>query len=318
MRRWVWIGILLVCSASCSRQQGDAVGTEPTDKGSTDAAETVAPSETAATSAADAASSAAAQGPHAGYLAARNHLERARTAEAKRDLARASKEAQRGLERLGTEYAPEGVIDDTGQKLALAESLEQEGKHAEAVATRIRMLEVRLGLYAKRYPDAPQEGRALRLVLAVSPTTSQVGDDVEATVELANAGTEPVAVNARMALNNVHAPAPYRELTFEIEGPSGKKLPFQAKVRIGAAQPSDVRTLAPGEKLKRVEKLSQFYNLDTPGTYAVRAHYASAPVANAAGQPAWTELVSSDTVKLERKPEGPGARTQVGPSGAKP
>jgi len=103
-----------------------------------------------------------------------------------------------------------------------------------------------------------------------------MGDSLVVTLSLANSGSEPVVVNARLAANTPHAPATSREVMFEVEGPAGQRLDFQAKIRIGPARPTDARVLEPGETIHQQYDLARFYDLGSPGSYRARALVESA------------------------------------------
>lgn len=240
-------------------------------------------------------------GPHAGLLAARATLDAAERAQARGDDGDAYALAERAIDELGAGYGSASVCDDTGQKLAAARDLHERGDDVRAASTAMRMLRVRLALYTREHADAPPDGRGLALSLRLEPSVAAEGEPVHAVVTLTSTGTAPVWVNARLALNGVWAPAPYREIGFEARGPDRAMRPFLARVRIGAPTAEHVRRLEAGATLARRYDLSHYFDLEAPGTYEICAFYASAPVAGAAGDPAWTEPIASDVVRLERK-----------------
>ena len=53
---------------------------------------------------------------------------------------------RRGLAAIGGDYVPEGVIDETGTRLVLADAKEREGDLSTAVTLRRRVLENRIAL----------------------------------------------------------------------------------------------------------------------------------------------------------------------------
>jgi len=167
-------------------------------------------------------------------------------------------------------------------------------------STAIRVLSNRLALYVERHPDAPAEPRRLSLRLTVPQRPTRAGEPMRVELGLENTGTAPVTVNGRMALNTVHAPDAYREVVFEIRRPDGALLPFLPKLRIGAATAADLVELAPGASLRRSYELSTSFGLDVPGSYGIRALYASAPVADLAGRPAWTASLGTAWMPFER------------------
>lgn len=92
---------------------------------------------------------------HVGYRTARAALERAENAEGRQDFEGARREQSQALEALGKEYAPAEVDDDTSLKLAAADELWNQGRRADSISTRMRMLRTRLALYRQRHPSAP-------------------------------------------------------------------------------------------------------------------------------------------------------------------
>ena len=241
-------------------------------------------------------------GQHGGYLGARDALERAERARARGDLDTARAETDRAIATLGKDYAPPGVVDDTGMKLAAADELWEQGRRDAAISTQVRMLRSRLALYATRYPDAPREPRALKLELRVDQARSPKNQGLKLAAKLTNVGTAPVLVNSRLALNSAHAPDPMRELVVDLHGPDGELRPFLLKLKIGAPEGKHVQSLAPGQSLEKQYDLDTHFDLSTPGDYRAGALYSSAPVADANGNPVWTELVYSHDVRFMREP----------------
>jgi len=234
-------------------------------------------------------------------LAARARLLQAETAQAHGRLEEAIARAREGITELGSTYARPEVIDDTSLKLAAAEDQQQKGRLESAASVTIDMLRVRLSLYTDRYPDAPKDPRALALRLAAPRPSSGVGEPMQVELTLASTGTAPVVVNSRLALNTVHAPRPFREVVFEMRGPGGALLPFLSKVRIGKPEPQHVTELAPGQSLERRYDLAPHFDLEAPGSYAVRAFYSSAPVADTLGRPAFSPQIASEWIPFERQ-----------------
>jgi hypothetical protein len=62
---------------------------------------------------------------------------------------------RRGLATLGDDYVPDGVIDETGTRLVLADAKEREGDLATAVTLRQRVLANRLALARTKLAQRP-------------------------------------------------------------------------------------------------------------------------------------------------------------------
>lgn len=238
---------------------------------------------------------------HAGYRTARAALERAENAEGRQDFEGARREQSQALEALGKEYAPPEVDDDTSLKLAAADELWNQGRRADSISTRMRMLRTRLALYRQRHPSAPPEPRALALELEVNHPRSRTGEPLKLALTLRNTGSVPVFVNSRLALNSSHAPDAMREVVIDVHGPDGQLRPFSFKLKIGPADRNQVQALAPGASLHKDYELEGAFDLSTPGEYRLSALYASAPLADPNGAPVWTELIYGKEVRFTRE-----------------
>lgn len=90
----------------------------------------------------------------AGAVRAAEGLAQADRATARRDARGADAALAGAIRALGTGYAPAGTIDDTGQKLVLADGQLRRGRVADAAGTRRRVLAERLELC--RLPGPPR------------------------------------------------------------------------------------------------------------------------------------------------------------------
>jgi hypothetical protein len=243
----------------------------------------------------------AARRKHPGFFAAIDALAAAEDLLARGQAAAADARAGEGLSQLGSAYAPRETLDDTGQKLAAAAGLRgnRPGDAAEMV---LRMLRERIALYRIRHPDTPRETRWLGLQLRLDDHASRVGEPLRATVELVNAGDEPLLVNGRLALNAATAPRGMREVWFEVKGPGEQPRAFQAKVKIGPPQPGDAVELAAGASLSGAWNLAEYFDLGQPGAYWIRANYGSAPLADSRGHAVWATPLTFGWLIAQRRP----------------
>lgn len=139
----------------------------------------------------------------------------------------------------------------------------------------------------------------LELKLNVSQAQYTKGETVEGKVTLRNAGSEPVKVNGRMALNAPFSPDEFREIALTLNDPAGRPLDFQTKVNIGEPAAGDFKTLKPGEAIEQSYDLGHFYDLQKPGMYSVQAVYQNqAEPAAPNGTSVWTGEVKSDVAKF--------------------
>jgi hypothetical protein len=132
------------------------------------------------------------------------------------------------------------------------------------------------------------------LVLRLAIAASSVGAPVEVTLRVENVSSDPLLVNSRLALHAAHAPAPFREISFEIEGPDGKARPFTSRVNRRHANESDLKELAPGASLEERYEISRYYDLGATGTYRLRAVYSTSPISDVSGRPVWSGTARSE------------------------
>jgi hypothetical protein len=115
----------------------------------------------------------------------------------------------------------------------------------------------------------------LQFTIALSAGSYAVGHPVPLAMTLTNGPAAPVRVNGRLAVNDDREPAAFREVTFDIRTPSGKRAPFRLDIKRGAARPSDLVSLKPHESVRKTVDLAHYYAVHETGTYEARATYAS-------------------------------------------
>ena len=116
----------------------------------------------------------------------------------------------------------------------------------------------------------------LQFTIALSAASYSAGRPVPLDMTLTNVSSAPLRVNGRLAVNDDREPAAFREVTFDIRTPSGKRASFRLDIKRGAARPSDLVSLKPHESVRKTADLAHYYVLRETGTYEVRATYASA------------------------------------------
>lgn len=109
---------------------------------------------------------------------------------------------------------------------------------------------------------------------------------------------DPLWVNSRMALNR---PAGIGEMSFRILGPSGDVVPFQARVRIGAAERDEFAVLHPWRCIGRQYDLdSNFeFDLSSSGQYQLTAEYHNDDDGGEWDLDAWTGSLQADMIRFE-------------------
>ena len=124
--------------------------------------------------------------------------------------------------------------------------------------------------------------RPLQFTIAVGAGPYAVGHPVPLAMTLTNASSAPVRVNGRLAVNDEREPAAFREVTFDIRTPSGKRAAFRLDIKRGAARPSDVVSLK-RQSVRKTIDLAHYYVIRETGTYEARATYASAAPGSESG-----------------------------------
>lgn len=135
----------------------------------------------------------------------------------------------------------------------------------------------------------------LKLALTLNEKRFTLGQPISGKLALQNAGDDPLLVNSRLTINKSFAPAPFREVYFILNDPSGKPVDFMLKVNIGGPRPENFRELAPGESAEKSFDLGMYYALEQPGAYSLQAVYEN-HVQPDDGREAWTGKVKSDPV----------------------
>lgn len=137
----------------------------------------------------------------------------------------------------------------------------------------------------------------LKLGLTLNQERFALGQPIPGRLVLQNAGDEPLLVNSRLAINKSFAPAPYREVYFTLDDPSGKAVDFMLKINIGEPSGEDFKELAPGESVERSFDLDMYYALERTGEYSLQAFYENHAEPDD-GRKVWTGKVKSDPVSF--------------------
>ena len=129
----------------------------------------------------------------------------------------------------------------------------------------------------------------------------KTGEDIVIRVYLFSYGDDPLWVNARMALNR---PSGVGEMSFHIVDPSGKDIPFRARVRIGAAKRDEFAFLHPWHCVGRQYDLEPNFEFDMsqPGQYRLTAEYRNDDAGDSWELGAWTGSQNAETIQFEILP----------------
>jgi len=121
------------------------------------------------------------------------------------------------------------------------------------------------------------------------------GRDVVVRVFLFNFGEDPITVNSRLALNAFGLPG---EVSFHLAGPSGRPVPFVAKVNVGEPHAEDFSTIAPWHCVGRQYELDSYFRITRPGQYRLTATYRNETPEGGARWKAWTGTLRSNTIEF--------------------
>lgn len=137
------------------------------------------------------------------------------------------------------------------------------------------------------------------LALSINPTkpTYDSNEPVRLTVALSNDTAQPVTVNKRLALNSPFAPAKFREIKLSLQDSTGSEQVFGAKINIGFPLEKDFAVLEPQGKVERQFDLRQYFELNQPGRYELKATYQNQ--SDPDGSEAWKGVVESESVSIE-------------------
>jgi hypothetical protein len=113
----------------------------------------------------------------------------------------------------------------------------------------------------------------LTLKATLSKHHFALDEPINVTVDLVNISAQPITVNKRMAINNRHAVAAFRELSFIVTTAGGETLPFLLKINVGFTTDSDFGLLNPGESVNVQTTLSDAFEFNLAGTYSLMAVY---------------------------------------------
>jgi len=150
-------------------------------------------------------------------------------------------------------------------------------------------------------PTSGAGGQPIQLTLTTDRQLYHQGGPITVTLLLTNTGSDELLVNARMAHNRNDAPAPFRDVTFAIVGPSGARVTTDARIDVGFPVDGDFMYLDPGDSVERVySQISGLYAIQTPGVYAIQAVYQNQ--ANPTSGAAWKGEVSSNVATFTLEP----------------
>lgn len=140
----------------------------------------------------------------------------------------------------------------------------------------------------------------LKLKLHVPDGPVPLDRDVVVKVVLANRSDAPMLVNGRLLAAPRYTPEPFREITFQVNGPSGYVNRKRTHINAGKPGPEHFIELASGDDIVKEFELTNLESLNVPGPYAVKATYGSIVIDPALPRQPWLGTVSSEWSTIER------------------
>lgn len=136
------------------------------------------------------------------------------------------------------------------------------------------------------------------LEIEITPVRASfhLGEPLLVRVCLFNFGEVEQVVNARLAASRPGGPG---ELSFDLVGPSGRSLPFTARVNVGRPHAEDFFLLMPWSCVGKQHDLALYFTIEETGNYAVTATYSNAWPGEGEGAEAWQGMLRSNAASFE-------------------
>jgi hypothetical protein len=151
-------------------------------------------------------------------------------------------------------------------------------------------------------PAGGRSGRDTPLMtVTASKGSYRMGEPVVLTVALANGSSEPLWINGRLELGQPRSGG--GEIWFDVRDDK-RSIPFVGNLDAAPAPVSAYRLLAPDDVVARNIVLDPFFELDSPGTLTIVAHYHDAnpqrPPAPPGSRPAIEATALPVTISIHR------------------
>ena len=142
------------------------------------------------------------------------------------------------------------------------------------------------------------QSQAPKLQLIAPKEGYSVGEPIEVTLVLKNLTNAPLTVNKRMAINPGQMGEGRWEVKFDVTFPPGKRLLRVTKIRREKLKEDDFTVLLPGEEINRDYPLTDYFWMELPGTYGVKATYHNGNDGSMFELRAWTGDITSNSVSF--------------------
>lgn len=139
----------------------------------------------------------------------------------------------------------------------------------------------------------------LTLLLEPSQQSYSAGEAIDVTLILKNESNSPVTVNKRMGINPGKMLEGTWEVKFNVTFPPGERLITATLINRGKPTREDFVALPPGHEIRKVYTLSDYYWMELPGTYNIKAIYHNSDDGEKFGFSAWKGDITSNVISLE-------------------
>jgi hypothetical protein len=144
------------------------------------------------------------------------------------------------------------------------------------------------------------QNRGLEIQLKLIKESYFIGEPIDIILILKNQSNAPLTINKRMGIN----PPPERmvegtwEVKFDIAFPPGERLVTSTLINRGEPDREDFIVIPPGGEIQKTYTLTDFYWMELPGTYEIKAIYHNTNDGEMFELSAWTGNITSNPVRL--------------------
>ena len=143
------------------------------------------------------------------------------------------------------------------------------------------------------------QNQDLGIQLSVPKESYSVGEPIEVTLTLKNQSNAPLDINKRMGISPNEMAEGTWEVKFDVAFPPGERLVISTRINRGEPDQEDFALLPAGGEVSRVYTLTDFYWMQLPGAYEVKATYHNRVDGSQFGLSAWTGEITSNIVYLK-------------------
>ena len=144
-----------------------------------------------------------------------------------------------------------------------------------------------------------KQNQALEIQLRAPKESYSVGEEINVTLILKNQSNAPFTINQRMGISLERMAEGTWEVMFDIVFPPGERLITGAFINRGEPDQDDFLLLPPGGETSMTYTLTDWYWMELPGTYEVKATYHNSVDGSQFGLSAWTGEITSNSVSLK-------------------